>query len=376
MIRHKKVLIGLVALVCVAALGTGIGIKVRKDKAEKKAAIEKEYKDYGKEYKTAEDQIQKTVFFDKDGNYSADTQEKSRKALSDKLTPFKSKIEKKNMTDGDKKSFKKTIEEIKKAHSDAGQSVMKLAQTALSRDTASLGEYYTDDIKTADEKAQKDYEKAINDGDYKKAYDSLNTINTNYQTASDNKTSAEQTAAQAEATAQADNSNTSDGKAADSKNDSKSASAKSTKKGQTGNSKTGSNNSASNGGSSGSSESSSGVTVSTDGNAMTDMLWDRSWHYAWVSSGKYPDGTPQTVTLYKSYGFMPSDPLHYRAKSKDVVLHSWENITMTRDPSTGKVSYSPTWPEWNGIKAPECGTPYSTPEVDDGYVATSPDDID
>ena len=197
---NKKVIIPVVAAVCAASLvGGGLGVKTYQRNQEIKAeeaAETKEYASMKTAYKDAEQKIKYSIFEDSTNKGNSEAQEALRKKESDKLLSYKKKINDKTMSDQDKKSYKKLLKEVSKKYQDSASFLSEVSASILAEDTASLGEYYTDDLKTKDTSSKADFEKAQKAGDYQTAYNCLTAISNNFATATNNKSAAEQAAAE------------------------------------------------------------------------------------------------------------------------------------------------------------------------------------
>ena len=197
---NKKVIIPVVAAVCAASLvGGGLGVKTYQRNQEIKAeeaAENKEYASMKTAYKDAEQKIKYSIFEDSTNKGNTEAQEALRKKESDKLLSYKKKIDDKTMSDQDKKDYKKFLKEVSKKYQDSASFLSEVSTSILAEDTASLGEYYTDDLKTKDTSSKADFEKAQKAGDYQTAYNCLTAISNNFATATNNKSAAEQTAAE------------------------------------------------------------------------------------------------------------------------------------------------------------------------------------
>ena len=203
---NKKVIIPVVAAVCAASLvGGGLGVKTYQRNQEIKAeeaAENKEYASMKTAYKDAEQKIKYSIFEDSTNKGNTEAQEALRKKESDKLLSYKKKIDDKTMSDQDKKDYKKFLKEVSKKYQDSASFLSEVSTSILAEDTASLGEYYTDDLKTKDTSSKADFEKAQKAGDYQTAYNCLTAISNNFATATNNKSAAEQAAAEQAATEQ------------------------------------------------------------------------------------------------------------------------------------------------------------------------------
>jgi len=197
---NKKVIIPIVAAVCAASLvGGGLGVKTYQRNQEIKAeeaAENKEYTSMKTAYKDAEQKIKYSIFEDSTNKGNSEAQEALRKKESDKLLSYKKKISDKTMSDQDKKAYKKLLKEVSKKYQDSASFLSEVSASILAEDTASLGEYYTDDLKTKDTSSKADFEKAQKAGDYQTAYNCLTAISNNFATATNNKAAAEQAAAE------------------------------------------------------------------------------------------------------------------------------------------------------------------------------------
>lgn len=197
---NKKVIIPVVAAVCAASLvGGGLGVKTYQRNQEIKAeeaAENKEYASMKTAYKDAEQKIKYSIFEDSTNKGNTEAQEALRKKESDKLLSYKKKINDKTMSDQDKKAYKKFLKEVSKKYQDSASFLSEVSAAILAEDTASLGEYYTDDLKTKDTSSKADFEKAQKAGDYQTAYNCLTAISNNFATATNNKSAAEQAAAE------------------------------------------------------------------------------------------------------------------------------------------------------------------------------------
>ena len=197
---NKKVIIPVVAAVCAASLvGGGLGVKTYQRNQEIKAeeaAENKEYASMKTAYKDAEQKIKYSIFEDSTNKGNTEAQEALRKKESDKLLSYKKKIDDKTMSDQDKKDYKKFLKEVSKKYQDSASFLSEVSAAILAEDTASLGEYYTDDLKTKDTSSKADFEKAQKAGDYQTAYNCLTAISNNFATATNNKSAAEQAAAE------------------------------------------------------------------------------------------------------------------------------------------------------------------------------------
>ena len=197
---NKKVIIPVVAAVCAASLvGGGLGVKTYQRNQEIKAeeaAENKEYASMKTAYKDAEQKIKYSIFEDSTNKGNTEAQEALRKKESDKLLSYKKKIDDKTMSDQDKKDYKKFLKEVSKKYQDSASFLSEVSTSILAEDTASLGEYYTDDLKTKDTSSKADFEKAQKAGDYQTAYNCLTAISNNFATATNNKSAAEQAAAE------------------------------------------------------------------------------------------------------------------------------------------------------------------------------------
>ena len=204
---NKKVIIPVVAAVCAASLvGGGLGVKTYQRNQEIKAeeaAENKEYTSMKTAYKDAEQKIKYSIFEDSTNKGNTEAQEALRKKESDKLLSYKKKINDKTMSDQDKKAYKKLLKEVSKKYQDSASFLSEVSASILAEDTASLGEYYTDDLKTKDTSSKADFEKAQKAGDYQTAYNCLTAISNNFATATNNKAAAEQAAAEQAAAEQA-----------------------------------------------------------------------------------------------------------------------------------------------------------------------------
>ena len=204
---NKKVIIPVVAAVCAASIvGGGLGVKTYQRNQEIKAeaiAENKEYASMKTAYKDAEKKIKYSIFEDSTNKGNSEAQEALRKKESDKLLSYKKRIDDKTMFDQDKKDYKKFLKEVSKKYRDSASFLSEVSAPILSEDTTSLGEYYTDDLKTKDEKSKADFEKAQKAGDYQTAYNCITSISDNFATATNNKTAAEQKAAEEAAAAEA-----------------------------------------------------------------------------------------------------------------------------------------------------------------------------
>lgn len=200
---NKKVIIPVVAAVCAASLvGGGLGVKTYQRNQEIKAeaiAENKEYASMKTAYKDAEQKIKYSIFEDSTNKGNTEAQEALRKKESDKLLSYKKKISDKTMSDQDKKSYKKFLKEVSKKYQDSASFLSEVSTSILAENTASLGEYYTDDLKTKDTSSKADFEKAQKAGDYQTAYNCLTAISNNFATATNNKAAAEQKAAEEKA---------------------------------------------------------------------------------------------------------------------------------------------------------------------------------
>ena len=200
---NKKVIIPVVAAVCAASLvGGGLGVKTYQRNQEIKAeeaAENKEYASMKTAYKDAEQKIKYSIFEDSTNKGNTEAQEALRKKESDKLLSYKKKIDDKTMSDQDKKDYKKFLKEVSKKYQDSASFLSEVSAAILAEDTASLGEYYTDDLKTKDTSSKADFEKAQKAGDYQTAYNCLTAISNNFATATNNKSAAEQAAAEQKA---------------------------------------------------------------------------------------------------------------------------------------------------------------------------------
>lgn len=201
--KNKKVIIPVVAAVCAASLvGGGLGVKTYQRNQEIKAeeaAENKEYASMKTAYKDAEKKIKYSIFEDSTNKGNTEAQEALRKKESDKLLSYKKKINDKTMSDQDKKAYKKLLKEVSKKYQDSASFLSEVSASILAEDTASLGEYYTDDLKTKDTSSKADFEKAQKAGDYQSAYNCLTAISNNFATATNNKAAAEQKAAEEKA---------------------------------------------------------------------------------------------------------------------------------------------------------------------------------
>lgn len=197
---NKKIIIPVVAAVCAASLvGGGLGVKTYQRNQEIKAeeaAENKEYASMKTAYKDAEQKIKYSIFEDSTNKGNTEAQEALRKKESDKLLSYKKKINDKTMSDQDKKDYKKLLKEVSKKYQDSASFLSEVSASILAEDTASLGEYYTDDLKTKDTSSKADFEKAQKAGDYQTAYNCLTAISNNFATATNNKSAAEQAAAE------------------------------------------------------------------------------------------------------------------------------------------------------------------------------------
>ena len=200
---NKKVIIPVVAAVCAASLvGGGLGVKTYQRNQEIKAeeaAENKEYASMKTAYKDAEQKIKYSIFEDSTNKGNTEAQEALRKKESDKLLSYKKKIDDKTMSDQDKKDYKKFLKEVSKKYQDSASFLSEVSASILAEDTASLGEYYTDDLKTKDTSSKADFEKAKKAGDYQTAYNCLTAISNNFATATNNKSAAEQAAVEQKA---------------------------------------------------------------------------------------------------------------------------------------------------------------------------------
>ena len=201
--KNKKVIIPVVAAVCAASVvGGGLGVKTYQRNQEIKAeeaAENKEYASMKTAYKDAEKKIKYSIFEDSTNKGNTEAQEALRKKESDKLLSYKKKINDKTMSDQDKKAYKKLLKEVSKKYQDSASFLSEVSASILAEDTASLGEYYTDDLKTKDTSSKADFEKAQKAGDYQTAYNCLTAISNNFATATNNKAAAEQAAAEQKA---------------------------------------------------------------------------------------------------------------------------------------------------------------------------------
>lgn len=196
----KKTVIGIVAgAAAIACVGTGVGVhtyQVHQKAVAEERAEEREYKGYAKQYKTAEEETKNGIFFDESGAYHNETSNQTKTDYLNQLSAFQTKIQKRTLSDADKKGFAKLVKEIQKKHDLAKTDLENVSKSTFEADTASLGTYYTDDMKTADAASKEAYEKAMKEGNYQAAMDALNQMNNNIITASTNKSDAEKKAAE------------------------------------------------------------------------------------------------------------------------------------------------------------------------------------
>lgn len=287
---NKKVIIPIVAAVCAASLvGGGLGVKTYQRNQEIKAeeaAENKEYASMKTAYKDAEQKIKYSIFEDSTNKGNTETQEALRKKESDKLLSYKKKIDDKTMSDQDKKDYKKFLKEVSKKYQDSASFLSEVSASILAEDTASLGEYYTDDLKTKDTSSKADFEKAQKAGDYQTAYNCLTAISNNFATATNNKTAAEQAAAEQAAAEQ---------KAAEEKAATESAAAETKKNGKNTKGKNGGTTTAKNGTKNGTNG--SGAAANNDtANGSTNTSSGKDWKHSPIDYSHYytkdecPDG--------------------------------------------------------------------------------------
>ena len=196
----KKTVIGIVAgAAAIACVGTGVGVhtyQVHQKAVAEERAEEREYKGYAKQYKTAEEEAKNGIFFDESGAYHNETSNQTKSDYLNQLSAFHTKIQERTLSDADKKGFAKLVKEIQKKYDLAKTDLENVSRSTFEADTASLGTYYTDDMKTADAASKEAYEKAMKEGNYQAAMDALNQMNNNIITASTNKSDAEKKAAE------------------------------------------------------------------------------------------------------------------------------------------------------------------------------------
>ena len=291
---NKKVIIPVVAAVCAASLvGGGLGVKTYQRNQEIKAeeaAENKEYASMKTAYKDAEQKIKYSIFEDSTNKGNTEAQEALRKKESDKLLSYKKKIDDKTMSDQDKKDYKKFLKEVSKKYQDSASFLSEVSTSILAEDTASLGEYYTDDLKTKDTSSKADFEKAQKAGDYQTAYNCLTAISNNFATATNNKSAAEQAAAEQAAAEQ---------KAAEEKAATESAAAETKKnaksKGKNGGTTTAKNGGRKNGTKNGTNG--SGAAANNDtANGSTNTSSGKDWKHSPIDYSHYykkdevPDG--------------------------------------------------------------------------------------
>lgn len=282
---NKKVIIPVVAAVCAASLvGGGLGVKTYQRNQEIKAeeaAENKEYASMKTAYKDAEQKIKYSIFEDSTNKGNTEAQEALRKKESDKLLSYKKKINDKTMSDQDKKAYKKLLKEVSKKYQDSASFLSEVSASILAEDTASLGEYYTDDLKTKDTSSKADFEKAQKAGDYQTAYNCLTAISNNFATATNNKAAAEQAAAEQ--------------KAAEEKAATESAAAE-TKKNAKNKGKNGGTTTAKNGGTNNGTNGSGTATNNDTANGSTNTSSGKDWKHSPIDYSHYykkdevPDG--------------------------------------------------------------------------------------
>ena len=296
---NKKVIIPVVAAVCAASLvGGGLGVKTYQRNQEIKAeeaAENKEYASMKTAYKDAEQKIKYSIFEDSTNKGNTEAQEALRKKESDKLLSYKKKISDKTMSDQDKKSYKKLLKEVSKKYQDSASFLSEVSASILAEDTASLGEYYTDDLKTKDTSSKADFEKAQKAGDYQTAYNCLTAISNNFATATNNKAAAEQSAAE---------------QAAEEKAATESAAAE-TKKNGKGKGKNGGTTTAKNG------TNGSGAAANNDsGNGSTNTSSGKDWKHSPIDYSHYytkdevPDGY-HVITVGSNAGVPIKNPMDF-----------------------------------------------------------------
>lgn len=282
---NKKVIIPIIAAVCAASLvGGGLGVKTYQRNQEIKAeeaAENKEYASMKTAYKDAEQKIKYSIFEDSTNKGNTEAQEALRKKESDKLLSYKKKINDKTMSDQDKKAYKKLLKEVSKKYQDSASFLSEVSASILAEDTASLGEYYTDDLKTKDTSSKADFEKAQKAGDYQTAYNCLTAISNNFATATNNKAAAEQAAAEQ--------------KAAEEKAATESAAAE-TKKNAKNKGKNGGTTTAKNGGTNNGTNGSGTATNNDTANGSTNTSSGKDWKHSPIDYSHYykkdevPDG--------------------------------------------------------------------------------------
>ncbi|MDD6148408.1 MAG: hypothetical protein PUB40_05775 [Lachnospiraceae bacterium] len=281
---NKKVIIPVVAAVCAASLvGGGLGVKTYQRNQEIKAeeaAENKEYASMKTAYKDAEQKIKYSIFEDSTNKGNTEAQEALRKKESDKLLSYKKKISDKTMSDQDKKAYKKLLKEVSKKYQDSASFLSEVSASILAEDTASLGEYYTDDLKTKDTSSKADFEKAQKAGDYQTAYNCLTAISNNFATATNNKAAAEQAAAEQKA---AEEKAATESAAAETKKNAKNKG----KNGGTTTAKNGTKNGTNNSGAAANNDTANGSTNTSSGKDWKHSPIDYSHYY---KKDEVPDG--------------------------------------------------------------------------------------
>lgn len=324
----KKSIVIIAVIAACAVVGSLFGVKAyqAKQKAEaEKAAIEKEYAGYEKSYKSAEFQIENSIYENDTNAGDTNAQEKLRSDAKTTLTKYQSKIKSKKLTAKEKKSFEKLIKDTKKQYDLSASIVSENSNTILSLDTASLGEYYTDDLKSSDESLKKQYETDAKAGKYQSAYNALNQMNANYTAAANNKTAAEQKAAEEAAAAEAAKKEAEQKQAAatNTKNGSKNGGrngSKSTVNNGSGNASAGTNNGGSTNGSASASNGSS-TSASTNGGG-------KDWKNSPIDYNHYykPEEVPDGYKIAPSFYGVPvkgaSDSIYIsEAEAQAMIAH-------------------------------------------------------
>lgn len=336
----KKTVIGIVAgAAAIACVGTGVGVhtyQVHQKAVAEERAEEREYKGYAKQYKAAEEETKNGIFFDESGAYHNETSNQTKTDYLNQLSAFQTKIQERALSDTDKKSFAKLVKEIQKKYDLAKTDLENVSKSTFEADTASLGTYYTDDMKTADAASKEAYEKAMKEGNYQAAMDALNQMNNNIITASTNKSDAEKKAAEEAAAKAAAEQQAAAQKAQAGTDAKKSASSKQSASASTGSNRSSKQSSSKRSASASPSQKSTQSASTQQSGGQSSSSSGKDWKHSPIDYNHFytpeecPDGyTTQTDTIDAGFPFYGN------------------GLT-----SEGAAAYSRKWPAWKRTVSP------------------------